>query len=489
MPSLMIQGCGSDVGKTVLVAGLCRLLTNRGFSVRPFKPQNMSNNAAVTSDGGEIGRSTALQALACRVPPSVDMNPILLKPQSDRGAQLIVRGRRVGDFPARAHGRSKQELLDIAVASYRTLEHAADWVVLEGAGSPAETNLRQHDIANMGFAHAANVPVVLVGDINRGHVIAALVGAHAVLDDADRARVRGFIINKFRGDRSLFDEGLTTIAQRTGWPSLGVVPWLPSAMLLPEEDAMRLESAASIATSAEARVARIAVVRLKHIANFDDFDPLRHEPHVQFSFVDPREPLPFDIDLLILPGSKSTIADLEMLREYGWQHELHAYLRRGGRVLGICAGMQMLGRIVRDPQRIEGTREAIEGFGLLDLVTELTEHKLLREVGGTETTTGARVSGYEMHIGRSSGPATLQPMIRFDDGTLDGAVSANERVLGCHVHGLFQSTGFRAAVLQSLGAQSASADQLARTDAILDDIAATLEHSISIDTLCASAAA
>jgi adenosylcobyric acid synthase len=416
------------------------------------------------------------------------MNPILLKPQSDQGAQLIVRGRRAGDFQARAHGRSKRELLDIAVASYRTLQREVDWIVVEGAGSPAETNLRQHDIANMGFAHAADVPVVLVGDINRGHVIASLVGAHAVLDDPDRARVRGFIINKFRGDLSLFDEGLATIEQRTGWPSLGVVPWLPSAMLLPEEDAVRLETVAPI-TATNAHVVRIAAVRLKHIANFDDFDPLLHEPHVQFRFVDPREPLPFDIDLLILPGSKATIADLDMLREYGWQHELHAYLRRGGRVLGICAGMQMLGNVVRDPQQIEGTRETIEGFGLLDLVTEMTEHKLLRDVGGTETTTDARVSGYEMHIGRSSGPALERPMIRFDDGTFDGAVSANGRVFGCHVHGLFHSTAYRAALLQSLGARSAGEDQLARTHAALDEIATTLAQSISIPRLYAIAGA
>jgi len=487
MPALMIQGCGSDVGKTVLVAGLCRLLSNRGFSVRPFKPQNMSNNAAVTSDGGEIGRSTALQALACRVPPGVDMNPILLKPHTDQRAQLIVRGRRIGDLEARAHGHSKRELLDIAVASFRTLEREADWVIVEGAGSPAETNLRHHDIANMGFAHAADVPVVLVGDINRGHVIAALVGAHAVLDDADRARIRGFIINKFRGDLRLFEEGLATIEQRTGWPSLGVVPWLPGAMLLPEEDAMRLETASSSAAAAGERLVRIAAVRLKHIANFDDFDPLRLEPRVQFAFLDPREPLPLDIDLLILPGSKSTIADLAMLREHGWHHELHAYLRRGGRVLGICAGMQMLGRSVHDPLRIDGAHASIEGFGLLDFDTEMTQHKLLRDVSGTETTTGARINGYEMHVGRSQGPGMRRPMIRFDDGTSDGAVSTDGRVFGCHVHGLFQATPFRAALLQLLGTRSAEQDQLARTDAALDEIAATLEQTISFDRLNAIA--
>lgn len=487
MPSLMIQGCGSHVGKTVLVAGLCRLLANRGWQVRPFKPQNMSNNAAVAADGGEIGRSTALQALACRVPPSVDMNPILLKPQSDQTAQLIVRGERVGEFQARAHGRDKRELLEIAVASHRALAQAADWVVVEGAGSPAETNLRQHDIANMGFAHAADVPVVLVGDIDRGHVIASLIGAHAVLEEADRARIRGFIINKFRGDLALFDAGLATIEQRTGWPSRGVVPWMPQAMLLPEEDALRMEVAASHGTGAT-RVAHIGVVRLAHIANCDDFDPLLHEPDVRLRFLDPREPLPFDLDLVILPGSKSTIADLALLRDCGWQHDLHAYLRRGGRVLGICAGMQMLGHAVRDPQRIEGACDAIDGFGLLDLVTEMTATKVVREVRGTEAATGARVSGYEMHIGRSSGQGMLRPMIHFDDGSCDGALSENGRVFGCHLHGLFHSTAYRAALLQALGVRSDGVDQHVRTNAALDEIAATLERSLAVEELLAIAA-
>jgi len=483
MPSIMIQGCGSDVGKTVLVAGMCRLLAARGFNVRPFKPQNMSNNAAVTPDGGEVGRSTALQALACRVPPTVDMNPILLKPQSDVGAQLIVRGRRVGDFHARSHGHTKRELLDVALASYRTLTRDAEWIVVEGAGSPAETNLRQHDIANMGFAHAADIPVVLVGDINRGHVIASLVGAHAVLDDADRARIRGFIINKFRGDQSLFDAGIATIEQRTGWESLGIVPWLPSTKWLPEEDAMRLELAAREASGSNQRVLRIGALRLKHIANFDDFDPLLHEPHVEFRFIDPREPLPLDLDLLILPGSKATIADLEVLHEYGWEHELHAYLRRGGRILGICAGLQMLGHVVRDPERIEGERSEIEGFRLLDLETEMTASKLLREVQGTASGTGARVSGYEMHVGRCKGPALSRPMIRFDDGTADGAVAPNGRVFGCHVHGLFHSADLRAALLASLGGRSAAHDHDEQIHSALDEIAATLERSLSIDRL------
>ncbi|MET0658966.1 MAG: cobyric acid synthase, partial [Steroidobacteraceae bacterium] len=363
MRSLMIQGCGSDVGKSVLVAGLCRLLTNRGHRVRPFKPQNMSNNAAVTAEGGEIGRSTALQAIACRTPPTVDMNPVLLKPQSEIGAQLIVRGQRVGVLDARANGRDKQHLLQIALDSYRRLASDCDWIIVEGAGSPAETNLRTHDIANMGFAHAADLPVVLVGDIDRGHVIASLVGAHAVLDAADRARIRGFIINKFRGDAALFAEGLATIGHHTGWSSFGVVPWITATQRLPAEDAMQLEAKPAAAANG-ARV-KIAVPRLPHLANFDDFDPLAVEADVALVFVAPGEPLPLDANLIVLPGSKATIADLAFLREQGWEHELHTYLRRGGRVLGICAGYQMLGRFVHDPDGIEGSRRTIAGLGFI----------------------------------------------------------------------------------------------------------------------------
>jgi adenosylcobyric acid synthase len=484
----MIQGCGSDVGKTILVAGLCRLLTNRGFSVRPFKPQNMSNNAAVTPDGGEVGRSTALQALACRVPLSVDMNPILLKPQSDLGAQLIVRGQRVGNFQARSHGHSKRDLLQVALESFYSLERDADWIIVEGAGSPAETNLREHDIANMGFAHAANVPVVLVGDINRGHVIASLVGAHAVLDAADRARVRGFIINKFRGDLILFDDGLTTITNYTGWPSLGVVPWMQSTMYLPEEDGVRLEAPQSINPTNEKGRVRIAVLRLKHIANFDDFDPLQHEPQIDFRFISPLDPLPLDIDLLILPGSKATIDDLAMLHEHGWEHELHAYVRRGGRVMGVCAGYQMLGRVVRDPHQIEGGATAMAGFGLLDMETEMSANKVLREVAGTETITGARVSGYEMHVGRSTTDTGAEPMIRFDDGSQDGAVRRGGRVFGCHLHGLLAAPEYRAALLAMLGTNSTAGDHREKVHSALDDIASVLERSISVAALSAIAA-
>jgi adenosylcobyric acid synthase len=480
MPALMIQGCGSDVGKSVLVAGLCRLLTNRRHRVRPFKPQNMSNNAAVTPDGGEIGRSTALQAMACRVAPTTDMNPVLLKPQSDIGAQLIVQGQRVGVLDAKDHGRDKRHLLRVAVESYRRLASECDWMVVEGAGSPAETNLRTHDIANMGFAHEVDLPVVLVGDINRGHVIASLAGAHAVLDAADRARIRGFIINKFRGDAALFADGITTIRSHTGWQSLGIVPWLPAAVRLPAEDAVPLEQYPRSASGGD-RV-KIAVLQLPHIANFDDFDPLQQEPAVDLVYVRPGLPLPLDARLIVIPGSKTTISDLAFVRACGWEHDLHAHVRRGGRLLGICAGYQMLGSAIHDPLCIEGSQQSIAGLGLLDIVTTMEPRKILREVAGIEMQTGAPIQGYEMHLGSSSGSAR-RPMIRFDDGAYDGALSADGRIAGCHVHGLFRSTAYRAALLASLGARSSLNDHSARVDAALDEIAATLEEALDVDTL------
>lgn len=483
MAALMIQGCGSDVGKSLLVAGLCRLFTNRGWVVRPFKPQNMSNNAAVTADGGEIGRSTALQALACRTPPTVDMNPVLLKPQSDLGAQLIVHGRRVGVMQASAHGRDKRELLQAAVESYRRLQREAQLIIVEGAGSPAETNLRANDIANMGFAHAADLPVVLVGDIDRGHVIAALAGAHAVLDQPDRERIRGFIINKFRGDAGLFDAGLRTIERLTGWQRMGVVPWLHHATALPAEDAMQLDQRVARSETTAGRRIRIAVPRLPHIANFDDFDPLRLEPQVELIFVHPGQPLPLDATLIILPGSKATIADLEFFRAQGWDIDLQAHVRHGGRVLGICAGYQMLGAAVHDPQRIEGPQESARGLGLLDLATTMTSDKQLRAVTGTDSATGTPISGYEMHLGVATGPATARPMIRFDTGITDGAVSADGRIAGCHIHGLFNGATFRTAFLAALGARSAGENYSVRVEQSLDAIAANLAETLDIDAL------
>ena len=471
----MLQGCGSDVGKSVLVAGLCRLFANQGLRVRPFKPQNMSNNAAVTADGGEIGRAQALQALACRVAPSVHMNPVLLKPQSDTGAQLVVRGRVEGTWQAAAYQDRKASLLPTVVESFRQLAAEADLVLVEGAGSPAETNLREGDIANMGFAHAADVPVVLVGDIDRGHVIASLVGAHAVLDGPDRGRIHGFLINKFRGDPRLFDDGRAEIVARTGWADLGMAPWLAAAARLPAEDAVVLERP----TAGERRRVTIAVPMLSRIANFDDFDPLRAEPDVDLRFVPPGQALPGDADLVILPGTKATLADLAFLRGQGWDIDLAAHLRRGGRVLGICGGYQMLGARVSDPAGIEGPPGSAAGLGLLDIDTVLTGEKVLRPVTGELN--GAAFQGYEMHVGRTTGAE--RPFLTLATGGHDGARSADGRVAGCYVHGLFAAASARAAFLAELGAASGVGDYGAVVDAALDEIAETLAGAFDIAAL------
>lgn len=482
MAALMIQGCGSDVGKSVLVAGLCRVFANQGLRVRPFKPQNMSNNAAVTADGGEIGRAQALQAIACRTPATVDMNPVLLKPQSDVGAQLVVRGQMAGTWQARGYQDRKAALLDVVLESFRTLQGESDLVVVEGAGSPAETNLRAGDIANMGFARAAQVPVVLVGDIDRGHVIAALVGAHTVLEPADRDMIAGFLINKFRGDPSLFDDGRAEIVRRTGWADLGMAPWLAAARQLPAEDAVALDRVGV----RQDRKVRIAVPMLSRIANFDDFDPLRAEPQVDFGFVPPGSPLPGDADLVILPGTKATIADLAFLRAQGWDIDLLAHVRRGGRVLGICGGFQMLGHSISDPDGVEGPPGAATGLGLLDVETVLTPDKVLRPTAG-RLASGAPFAGYEIHVGRTTGPALQRPLLIHEDGAREGAVSADGRIAGAYVHGLFDGTEARASLLADLGAASDGLDQAARVDAALDEIAAVLQSSFDIPRLAAIA--
>lgn len=478
MAKLMIQGCGSDVGKSVLVAGLCRLLANRGFRVRPFKPQNMSNNAAVTPDGGEIGRAQALQAIACRVPPSVDMNPVLLKPESDTASQVIVRGRVAGTREAGAYQTRKADLLPVVVESFRRLEAESDLVIVEGAGSPAETNLRANDIANMGFARAADVPVVLVGDIDRGHVIAALVGAREVLSPEDRAMIHGFIINKFRGDPALFTDGRADIVRRTGWRDLGMVPWLASARGLPSEDTVVLER-----TVADAHTVKIVVPLLSRIANFDDFDPLKNEPNVDFAFIPPGTPLPGDADLVILPGTKATRADLLFLRAQGWDVDLKAHVRRGGRVLGICGGYQMLGQSVADPSGLEGAQGETPGLGFLDVATVLADDKTVRPVTGTLAADQAPFDGYEIHLGRTTGAGVERRFLTFADGRADGAMSADGHIAGVYVHGLFNRAEARASILRWLGATSIGSHHADRVDAMLNDVARELAQALDIDAL------
>jgi adenosylcobyric acid synthase len=476
--ALMFQGTGSDVGKSLIVAGLCRAFALRGLKVRPFKPQNMSNNAAVTADGGEIGRAQALQARACKAPPRVHMNPVLLKPQSEVGAQVIVQGSIVANAKARDYQAMKPGLMRSVLDSFARIKREADIVLIEGAGSPAEINLREGDIANMGFARAADVPVALIGDIDRGGVIAQIVGTKVVLDPADAAMIRGFLVNKFRGDAALFATGLDFIARRTGWPSLGLIPFFAEAHALPAEDAVALQHAGAGAGEG----VTIAAPTLPHISNFDDFDPLKLERGVRLVMVKPGRPLPADADLIILPGSKATIADLKALRAEGWDIDLAAHARRGGRVLGLCGGYQMLGRAIDDPDGIEGPPEAVVGLGLLDVRTRMTAHKMLRAVEGVCLANGARFSGYEMHVGRTEGADCARPLLRYGDGREDGAVSADRRIMGAYVHGLFGEDAQRAAWLASLGAPSSLAydDTIERT---LDALAAHLAAHVDLEAL------
>ena len=444
----MVQGTGSDVGKSLLVTGLCRALTRRGIRVRPFKPQNMSNNAAVTADGGEIGRAQALQARACGVAPSVHMNPVLLKPTAEVGAQVVVQGRVTANADARAYHRMKPSLMSPVLESFARLRGEADLVLVEGAGSPAETNLREGDIANMGFALTARVPVVLVADIERGGVLASLVGTHALLEPAERDMVAGYVVNKFRGDPSLFDPAIMEIGGRTGWRCFGVLPFLEAARRLPQEDAMALESAPLVTTGKTA--IRIAVPRLARIANFDDLDPLAAEADVRVRILQPGEALPAETDLVLLPGTKATLSDLAYLREQGWDVDILAHHRRGGLVVGLCGGYQMLGRSVADPGGAEGPAGEAPGLGLLDIDTVLGGDKTLRPVEGKEAESGQTIRGYEMHMGETTGPGLARSWVQLADGRKDGAVSSDGRVRGTYLHGLFAADGFRRAFLDRL---------------------------------------
>ncbi|WP_327211441.1 cobyric acid synthase [Rhizobium ruizarguesonis] len=471
--AIMLQGTGSDVGKTVLVAGLCRLVANRGLTVRPFKPQNMSNNAAVADDGGEIGRAQWLQSLAARAPSSVHMNPVLLKPQSENGSQIIVQGKVFGQATGRDYQRLKPQLLGAVLESFEKVAAGADLVIVEGAGSPAEINLRAGDIANMGFATRAGVPVVLVGDIDRGGVIASLVGTHAILDSADRAMISGYIINKFRGDVSLFDDGIRAIEGFTDWPCFGIVPWLRGAAHLPPEDPVVLERLARGGTGA----LKIAVPVLPRIANFDDLDPLRAEPDVELVFVRSGERLPEDAALTILPGSKSTISDLDNFRAQGWDRDLQAHVRRGGRVIGICGGYQMLGRMVRDPLGIEGGTLETPGLGLLDVETDMAPEKTVRNSAARSTEYDAPLAGYQIHLGITRGPDCDRPSAIID-GAPDGALSADGRIMGTYLHGLFASDAYRARLLQSFGLSGEGGNYRESVDRALDEVANGLEKHL-----------
>jgi len=474
--ALMIQGTGSNVGKSLLVAGLCRAARRRGLRVAPLKPQNMSNNAAVTADGGEIGRAQALQAQACGQPPVIDMNPVLLKPETDTGSQVIVQGRKLTTVRARDYKALKPQLLEKVLESFARLKTQNDLIVVEGAGSPAEVNLRTGDIANMGFARAANVPVVLAGDIDRGGVIAQMVGTQAVMDPDDAALVAGFLINKFRGDPSLFDDGYALIEARTGWRGFGVLPYFADAWRLPAEDAL------DITPERGSGKCHVVCLSLSRIANFDDLDPLAQEPDVRLTMLRAGQPIPGDADLVILPGSKATRADLDLVRQQGWDIDLAAHVRRGGQVLGICGGYQMLGRVVRDPDGLEGRPGDTPGLGLLDIETTMTPEKRLAERRAGHAGTGAAFSGYEIHIGQTAGPDCAWPFAHVD-GRREGAVSADGRVTGSYLHGMFRDDGFRAAYLSVLGATPAEASYGETVERTLDALADHMEAHLDVPGL------
>ena len=476
MPALMFQGTGSNVGKSLLVAGLCRVLRNRGISVAPFKPQNMSNNAAVTVDGGEIGRAQALQARAAGRDPHTDMNPVLLKPESETGSQIIVQGKRYATAKAREYAALKPQLMRPVLESFERLKNSVDIVLVEGAGSPAEVNLRKGDIANMGFARAANVPVVLVGDIDRGGVIAQLVGTKAVLDPADEAMIGGFIVNKFRGDVSLFDDGYRMVETRTTWQGFGVLPYFSQAWKLPAEDAL------DIATPLRPGKPHIVCLGLSRIANFDDLDPLSNDPNLQVSVLRAGQPIPADATLVIIPGTKSTRGDLEFLKSQGWDIDLRAHHRRGGHILGICGGYQILGKTISDPEGIEGPAGTSEGLGFLDVETRMSQNKSLTRVNASYGVRALTIEGYEIHIGETHGPDCARPFAYIEDRP-EGAQSLTGQVKGTYLHGLFSNDLFRKAFLTGIGLDSGIGNYESDVEQTLDALAAHIEGHLDIDQM------
>jgi adenosylcobyric acid synthase len=442
--TLMVQGTTSDAGKSTLVAALCRWLQRQGVAVVPFKPQNMALNSAVTVDGGEIGRAQAVQAQACGLPAHTDMNPVLLKPNSDTGAQVIIHGRAVTSMEAEQYHDYKKVAMQAVLQSHQRLSSAYQVVMVEGAGSPAEINLRAGDIANMGFAEAVDCPVILIADIDRGGVFAHLVGTLELLSESEQARVKGFVINRFRGALSLLQPGLDWLEQRTGKPVLGVLPYLTD-LHLEAEDAIDTRQ-----TAKAEQVLKVVVPVLPRISNHTDFDPLRLHPQVDLQFIGPGQAIP-PADLIILPGSKSTRGDLKVLRSNGWEAAINKHLRYGGKLLGICGGLQMLGSQLHDPLGLEGAAGSSPGLGLLDFDTVLAEHKQLRNVQGRLCLEDASISGYEIHAGVSSGPALEQFAVQLDDGRCDGVRSADGQILGTYLHGLFESPEACSALLHWAG--------------------------------------
>ena len=476
--TLMIQGTTSDAGKSALVTGLCRVLARRGLNVAPFKPQNMALNSAVTADGGEIGRAQAAQAQAAGLAPTTDLNPVLLKPATDTGAQVIVDGRAIGTMDAVAYHDYKRIARDAVLAAHARLAATHDVVIVEGAGSPAEINLREHDIANMGFAEAVDCPVLLTADIDRGGVFAQLVGTLELLDPSERARVAGFVINRFRGDIALLQPGIDWLEERTGVPVVGTLPHL-DGLHLEAEDRLT-ESAPAERTRSD--TLRVRVPALPRISNHTDFDALRLHPQVALQFVGPGESLE-GADLIVLPGSKAVRGDLAWLREQGGEAQIQRHLRYGGRVVGICGGFQMLGRTLADPEGLEGDPGTTEGLDLLDLDTTLAPEKQLSHVSGQLSLEGAAVSGYEIHMGISRGPAMERPAAHLADG-FDGARSDDGRILGTYLHGLFDEPEAREALLRWAGlADPEATDYHALREAGIDRLADAMEAHLWTEPL------
>ncbi|ENM5934534.1 cobyric acid synthase [Vibrio mimicus] len=477
--ALMVQGTTSDAGKSVLVAGLCRVLARRGIKVAPFKPQNMALNSAVTPDGGEIGRAQAVQAQACGIAPSVHMNPVLLKPNSDTGAQVILQGRALSNMEANAYHDYKKVAMDTVMDSFQRLQNDYDAVMIEGAGSPAEINLRANDIANMGFAEKADVPVIIVADIDRGGVFAHLYGTLALLSETEQARVKGFVINRFRGDIALLQSGLDWLEQKTGKPVIGVLPYL-HGFDLEAEDAISAHQ-----TLSADRQLRVAVPVFTRISNHTDFDPLRLNPNIDFRYVGQGESLS-GADLIILPGTKSTRADLAYLRSQGWDKEILRHMRLGGKVMGICGGFQILGKWVHDPLGIEGEAGSSEGLGLFAMETELTAEKRLTNVQGTLMLDGQEViaQGYEIHAGRSTWAEDQKSPILLSDGSVDGLVSDCNQLFGTYLHGIFDRPETALRVCQWAGAAEIEQyDHRAVQERAIDRIADAIEEHLDLKLL------
>ncbi|AZF43733.1 Cobyric acid synthase [Pseudomonas sp. R1-43-08] len=477
MTTLMVQGTTSDAGKSTLVTALCRWLVRQGVAVAPFKPQNMALNSAVTAEGGEIGRAQAVQAQAANLAPHTDMNPVLLKPNSDTGSQVIIHGRAVTSMNAVAYHDYKAIAMQAVLASHTRLSQAYPVVMVEGAGSPAEINLRANDIANMGFAEAVDCPVLLIADINRGGVFAHLVGTLELLSPSEQARVRGFIINRFRGDIALLQPGLDWLEARTGKPVVGVLPYVMDLHLEAEDGIDQRQ------TDKAAQVLNVVVPVLPRISNHTDFDPLRLHPQVNLQFVGPGQPIPA-ADLIILPGSKSVRSDLAYLRAHGWDTAVARHLRYGGKVLGICGGLQMLGEQVHDPLGLEGPVGSSDGLGLLAFSTTLEQEKQLRNVRGRLLLEDAEVSGYEIHAGVTSGPALANAAVRLDDGRSDGAQSADGQILGTYLHGLFETPAACSALLSWAGLQDVQAvDYHALRERDIERLADLVENHLDTELL------